>query len=247
MPTQADAPRRSRARASGGEPSAWPSVPDSHADLRLEVTAGAQETGPVQAVSPSSATGLSDGAKLLGGSAGLVSVLALIDRLVANSGLTAEELAKQLGPALGVIYMSWPVVATLIAGLWLGLKGYRKEQEAHRRRDYRLQHAFVNFGDKIQNEIGGLREDVSGFTTELGRVKEQVETREARIVAEVTTAARAATHRADATDGAIADLRAGQAQLEMRVSRVEDRTTTPPPPAPSRDGVPRTTRRKGAA
>ena len=243
MSLQSDVPRkRSRVTptASMVEPSAWP-TPDSHADLHI-ADVREQPTGPVPVV-PSGPTGLSDGAKLLGGSAGLVSMLALFDRFVAYSGLTAEELAKELGPWLGVLYMSWPVVAAIVGMAWLLLRGYRREQEAHRRRDHRLQHAFVNFGRGIQGEIGGLREDVSGFTTELGRVKEHVEAREARIIAEVGAAARAATDRADRTDGALADLRAGQAQLDVRVTKVEQHTATTPPTPARRDAVPTSRRR----
>ena len=191
---------------------------------------------PTVHVDAAAATPTSDGVKLLGGAGGLVAVLALVDKIVQGTGLTADELVKQLGPGMGVLYMASPIVLVVLVVGMLILRGYKAEQAAHRRRDRRLQQAIVN----VSHEIGGLREDVAGFTTELSRVKEHVE---ARIDAAVGAAARAATHRADQADHAISDLRAGQEQLNIRVGRVEEKTATPTPPAPRRDAVP-TTRRK---
>ncbi len=67
---------------------------------------------------------------------------------------------------------------------------------------------------------------------------------EARIVAEVGAAARAATHRADQTDIAIANLRTEQAQLGQRVEHIERLSAIPTPVPPRRDGVPNQPRRK---
>lgn len=211
-------------------------------NLRLDDVSrdtGVQETGPLPIVPAAAAT--TDAVKLVGGAGGILGLLALIDKLVQGSGLTADELVKQLGPALGVLYTASPVVVAVICVGWLVLRGYRNEQAAHRRRDRRLQKALISFGHAIKDEIGGLREDVAGFTTELGHVKEHVE---ARIVAEVGAAARAATHRADQTDTAIANLRTEQTLLGQRVETIERLSAIPTPVPPRRDGVPSQPRRK---
>ena len=234
------APEHRRRARSPVEPT-W-EIPESQVDLRLDDVSrdtGVQETGPLPVVPPAAAT--TDAVKLVGGAGGILGLLALVDKLVQGSGLTADELVKQLGPALGVLYTASPVVVAVICVGWLVLRGYRNEQAAHRRRDRRLQKALMSFGHAIKAEIGGLREDVAGFTTELGHVKEHVE---ARIVAEVGAAARAATHRADQTDTAIANLRTEQAQLGQRVEYIERLSAIPTPVPPRRDGVPNQPRRK---
>jgi hypothetical protein len=215
-------------------------IPESQADLRLDDVSrdAVQQTGPLPTVSAASTT---DAVKIVGGAGGILGLLALVDKLVQGSGLTADELVKQLGPALGVLYTASPMVVAIICVGWFVLRGYRNEQAAHRRRDRRLQKALIGFGQAIKDEIGKLRQDVAGFTAELGHVKQHVEN---RIVTEVGAAARAATHRADQTDSAIASLRAEQAQLGQRVAHIEQLSSIPTPVPPRRDGVPSQSRRK---
>lgn len=216
-------------------------IPESQTDLRLDGVSrdtGVQETGPLPIVSVAAT---SDAVKIVGGAGGVLGLLALVDKLVQGSGLTADELVKQLGPALGVLYTASPVVVAVILVGWFVLRGYRNEQAAHRRRDRRLQKALINFGSTIKDEIYKLRQDVAGFTAELGNVKQHVEE---RIVTEVGAAARAATHRADQIDTAIATLRAEQSQLGQRVAHIEQLSSIPTPIPPRRDGVPSQRRRK---
>ncbi len=97
---------RRRARAPV-EPT-W-EIPESQVDLRLDDVSrdtGVQETGPLPVVPPAAAT--TDAVKLVGGAGGILGLLALVDKLVQGSGLTADEIVKQLGPALGVLYTASP-------------------------------------------------------------------------------------------------------------------------------------------
>lgn len=157
-------------------------------------------------------------AKLIGGGSASVVVLALIDKALSNTGITAADVANHLGPMLGALYNTYPVVAILLVVLVFMLRSYRRDQEAHKRRDRRLQRALNSFGRGIKTEIEGLRGDVAGFTVALESVKSHVET---RIAEEVRAVARVAVDRADRADAAIVELRGGLAELRTRVSLVE--------------------------
>lgn len=189
----------------------------SRVDLRLSLDDAGDEprtrvsatvTGPVPAAT---AHPSSDGLKFAGGSVTIIAVLALIDKALEGTGLTASELVQQLGPALGPVYMASPIVGVLVLMTWLLLRSYRREQSAHRRRDQRMQEAFVTMGRGVKTEIGKLRSDIR-------RVEDRVEVRVAEAVAAAVTTA---TQRADRTDAAIAELRAGQVEINFRLGQVE--------------------------
>lgn len=217
--TEHDAPRPRR-------PSTWPAIRDSNiasrVDLRLGLVddddvdssisedearqprkAPAAETGPVATASTKS-TPVSDGLKLGGVGASVLALSALIDKLLSDTGLTATDLVQHLGPALGVLYMASPVVFTVALVGWLVLRGYKREQDAHRRRDRRLQRAIVGLVRDIKEEFTGFRNDVAAHIDEA-----------------VSTAAQVARARADQTDMTIAELRQLYTAVVSRVTRLE--------------------------
>lgn len=150
-------------------------------------------------------------AKLVGGGSASIVVLALIDAALKNTGISAADVASHLGPMLGALYNTYPVVAILLVVLVYMLRSYRYDQEEHRRRDRRLQRALNSFGRGIKTEIEGLRSDVAGFTVALDSVKSHVET---RIAEEVRAVARV-------TETSIVELRGGIAELRTRMATVE--------------------------
>ena len=158
-------------------------------------------------------------AKLVGGGSASIVVLALIDAALKNTGISAADVAGHLGPMLGALYNTYPVVAILLVVLVYMLRSYRYDQEEHRRRDRRLQRALNSFGRGIKTEIEGLRSDVAGFTVALDSVKSHVET---RIAEEVRAVARV-------TETSIVELRGGIAELRTRMATVEslDRVDRP--------------------
>mgnify|MGYP006366423025 FL=1 len=222
-------PRRETQPEREPEPSVWTVPPPdddevSQVNLRLSLDDTGDEprtrvpvpvTGPVPAVvaAPSG-----DGLKLAGGSLSIIAVLALIDKALEGTGLTATQLVQQLGPALGPVYMASPIVGALGLLTWLLLRAYRREQSAHRRRDQRMQEAFVSMGRGVKTEIGKLRSDIR-------RVEDRFEV---RVAEAVSAAVVAAAQRADKTDAAIADLRAGQVEINFRLGQVERRDDPEP-------------------
>lgn len=209
------------------DPSTW-TVPvgdddgdESQVDLRLSLddehfreraAPSRQATGPMPAAA-SPPTG--DGLKIAGGTASMLAVLALVDKVLEGAGLTASELAQHLGPMLGTVYMTSPILGVLMFLTWLLLRGYRREQSDHRRRNHRMQEAFLSLGRGIKSKLEKLQSDIR-------RVEERFES---RVAEAVSVAAQAATLRADRTDSAIAELRAGQVQINQRLAVID-----PPPP-----------------
>ena len=214
--------------------SPWPGADLSGTDFQLEDSAPTNqrrdETGPLATIPVKSAT--SDGAKIAAGAGGGIAFLALIDSLIKNlssTGMTAADVTEHLGPALGVLYNSSPVVACMVGMGVLLVKGYRSEQDHHRRHNRRLQRAisalgesFTAFGLAIKQEVTKLRGDVNGLNDTLATVRKDVE---AQITSAVTNASRAVGDRVDRNDAAIAELRAttmqhGPAIVELRAAQV---------------------------
>lgn len=245
----------------------WPAAADlSHANLSISDDEHEHEhhpptvsldTGPFPAVPARPATTIaSDGAKIGAGSLGVIAILGLIDKALSGTGMTATDVVDHLGPALGPLFSTYPIVVGMIFCAYLLFRHYRVEQAAYRRRDKRLQKVMVDFGHAIKDQILALRRDVSSFTSELAEVRKSVADQIGRAVGDV---AKVATERADRTDGAIADLRRTVDKLSReaeilaeRMMAVESHMGPPALPRPSRiqphevlEAVPRTIRRPG--
>lgn len=226
----------------------------SHVALRLDdddEPVRVTETGPLQAAPPQAPPRTGDGVKIVAGSGGVFALSLLIDKAFSSTGMTAADVVEHLGPALGVLYNSSPVVLVLLAFGWIVMGISRRIQETSRRRDRRLQKAFQDFGHAIRTELVRLRADVSGAASAIASVKKEVED---KIDTAVAAAATAATTRAERIEKDIADLRAGQADLKTRVAVVESRdprlhvvpsVTTLPAAHANLEPVPQPIRRPG--
>lgn len=201
-----------------GEPRVWsPPIVDDEDDQRGRERT---ETGPLPTIESGDAPPMSDGTKIAIGSGGVFALLALIDKALSGTGMTAADVAERLGPALGALYNSSPVVVVL---LFLGgsvLRIYKREQDTHRRRDKRMQRQLAEIGTNLTGEIGMLRDDVNGFAEALDRVRQDIEL---KIEAQVGLVTRAASDHAARTAQAIADLQRGQSALEQQVRETRAR------------------------
>lgn len=241
----------------------WPAAADlSHASLSIsdddhhDERPAILDTGPFPvAVGKPPPSVASDGAKIGAGSLGVFAILALIDKALSGTGMTATDVVEHLGPALGPLFSTYPIVAAMLVCAYFLLRHYRGEQQAHRRRDKRLQKVMIDFGHAIKDQILALRRDVSSFTTELTAVQNQLTEHIGRAVGD---AAKAATERADRTDGAITDLKrtveklSREAELlSQRMVAVETQIHVPPVAKPrpqpheTLEAVPQTIRRPG--
>lgn len=192
-------------------------------DLGLDDDQPHEAAGDVTAPIPTLVNGkapMSDGAKIGIGTVSTFTFLALVDKALSTTGLTAADVLDQLGPALGALYTSYPVVGVVLLAMWLIHKMYSRDQDAHRRRDRRLQHALMNVGQQIAR----LRADVNGIPNALADVRAEVE---AKIVSAVAAASSRADDRANRTDLAISDLQRGLASVDMRVRVIEGRDAAP--------------------
>ncbi len=215
----------------------WPADEFSRVDLHVD-DPPADETGPVPAATP--IVGHSDniGYKIVGATGAVVAAMAGLDKALEGTGVTAADVAARTGPALGAVYQNYPVVVLLLLVAWALMRSYRRDQDASRRRDRRLQAALSN----LTRGFGDLSARVADFTDQLGQVKDHVER---RVTDAVGAAARAATDRADRADGAIGELRRVQAEHGVAIVALGERVTKIEGPERDAPQQPRRTPRGG--